>query len=89
MNDSEDLQNQLQKALRECASLREENERLKKLLGLRPEDRTSTTKPNISEASTPYAAANQVTNDSPKETLNSFKSLHHFFGPSNHGVGYS
>ena len=34
MIDPENLQNQLQKALRECASLREENERLKKLLSL-------------------------------------------------------
>jgi hypothetical protein len=78
MIDSEDLQNQLQKALRECASLREENERLKKLLGLHPEDRTPTPKPNISEPSTPYASANQVTNDSPIETrIALFRSLFH------------
>ena len=38
MIDPEDLENQLQEALKECASLREENERLKKLLGLYPED---------------------------------------------------
>ena len=54
MIDPEDLQNQLQKALRECASLREENERLTKLLGLHPEDRTPTLKPSISEPSAPY-----------------------------------
>jgi cell shape-determining protein MreC len=46
MIDPKDLENQLQKALRECASLREENERLKKLLGLHPEDRTPTPKPS-------------------------------------------
>jgi len=34
LTNPEDLQTQLQKALAECASLREENERLKKLLGL-------------------------------------------------------
>jgi regulator of replication initiation timing len=32
MFDSKDLKDQLQKALEECKSLREENERLKKLL---------------------------------------------------------
>ena len=67
MADPENLQNQLQEVLRECASLREENERLKKLLGLHPEDRTPTPKPNVSEPSTPYTSANQVTNDSPIE----------------------
>ena len=46
MIDSKDLENQLQKALRECASLREKNERLKKLLGLHPEDNTPTRKPS-------------------------------------------
>ena len=64
MADSENLQSQLQKALRECASLREENERLKKLLGLHLEDRITTLKPSVSEPSTPYASANQVTNHS-------------------------
>ncbi len=51
MADPENFQNQLQKALRECASLREENERLKKLLGLHPEDYTPTPKPGVSEPS--------------------------------------
>jgi regulator of replication initiation timing len=63
MFDPEDLKNQLQKALEESKSLREENERLKKLLGLYPEDRVPP-KPRISEPSTPYTPANQVTNDS-------------------------
>jgi len=73
-----DLETQLQKALKECASLREENERLKKLLGLHPEDYTPTPKPNISEPSTPYASANQVSNDSPIETrIALFRSLFH------------
>jgi len=54
MIDSEDLQNQLQKALKECALLREENERLKKLLGLHREGTTPTPRTSISEASTPY-----------------------------------
>jgi regulator of replication initiation timing len=46
MLDPEDLKDQLQKALRECALLKEENERLKKLLGSHPEDRTPTRKPS-------------------------------------------
>jgi len=78
MIDPKDLENQLQKALRECASLREENERLKKLLGLHPEDRAPTPKPSVSEPSTPYTSANQVTNDSPIGTQATlFRSLFH------------
>jgi len=49
-----DLESQLQKALKECALLREENDRLKKLLGLRHEGCTPTARPSISEPSTPY-----------------------------------
>jgi superfamily II DNA or RNA helicase len=77
MIDPEDLQNQLQKALRECASLREENERLKRLLGLHPEVRPPAPKPSISEPSTPYTlTAPQVTNNSPIETqIALFRSL--------------
>jgi superfamily II DNA or RNA helicase len=77
MIDSEDLQNQLQKALRECALLREENERLKKLLGLHPKDYTPTPKPGISEPSASYALTTpQVTNDSSIETqIALFRSL--------------
>lgn len=77
MIDPEDLQDQLQKALRECASLREENERLKKLLGLHPEDRTPTPKPSISEPSTPYTlTAPPATNHSSIETqIALFRSL--------------
>jgi cell shape-determining protein MreC len=41
MIDPKEVEDQLQKVLRECASLREENERLKKLLGLYPEDSTT------------------------------------------------
>jgi superfamily II DNA or RNA helicase len=75
MFDPEDLKDQLQKALEEFKSLREENERLKKLLGLYPEDR-GPPKPRISEPSTPYTPANQVTNDSPIETqIALFRSL--------------
>src|SRR4030043_1461189 len=77
MADPEDLQNQFQKALRECASLREEKERLKELLGLHPEDHTPVPKPGISEPSTPYIpTAPQVTNDSSIETkIALFRSL--------------
>ena len=63
MADPENLQSQLQKALRECALLREENERLNKLLGLHPEDHTPVPKPGISEPSSPYTSADHVTNE--------------------------
>jgi hypothetical protein len=70
------LETQLQKALKECAFLRKENERLKKLLDLHPEDRAPASKPNISEPSTPYTSANQVINDSPIGTrIALFRSL--------------
>lgn len=77
MTDPDDLQNQLQRALRECASLREENERLKKLLGLHSEDRTPTPKISISEPSTPYTlTAPPVTNHFSTETqIALFRSL--------------
>ncbi len=75
MFDPEDLRDQLQKALDECKSLREENQRLKKLLGLYREDRVPT-KLKISEPSTPYEPANQVTNESPIEArIALFRSL--------------
>jgi hypothetical protein len=74
--DPKDLENQFRETLKECASLREENERLKKLLGLHHEDRTSTPKPKVSEPSTPYTSANQVTKDSPIEAqIALFRSL--------------
>ncbi len=76
MLDFENLKDQLQKALRECASLREENERLKKLLGLYREDHPPTSKPIVSELSAAYTSANQITNDSPIETqIALFRSL--------------
>ncbi len=76
MIDPKDLENQLREALKECASLREENERLKKLLGLHPEDRTPTPKPRVSEPSTPYTSASQVTNHPPIENqIALFRSL--------------
>jgi len=73
----EDLQNQLQKALRECALLREENERLRKLLGLRHEDCSPTSEPSISERSTPYipTAPPVVSNLSIEEKIALFRSL--------------
>jgi cell shape-determining protein MreC len=44
MEPREDLQSELQKALAECASLREENRRLKELLGLSSQDVVPTLK---------------------------------------------
>jgi len=73
----EDLQIQLQKVLEECASLREENERLKKLLGLFPEDLATTSKPTVSEPLIRYdATCPPVTNDSPiEDQVTLFRSL--------------
>jgi len=51
MIDPNDVEKQLQAALKQCALLREENERLKKLLGLRPGDLAPTPKPIVSEPS--------------------------------------
>ena len=66
---SDDLQTQLQKALEECASLREENERLKKLLGLLPKDLAITSKSTVSEPPSLYTATGpSVNNNSPIET---------------------
>ncbi len=76
MTNPKDLEDRLQEALKECASLREENERLKKLLGLHPGGLAPTPKPIISEPSVAYPSANQVTNDSPIETqIALFRSL--------------
>jgi superfamily II DNA or RNA helicase len=74
---SEDLQIQLQKALAECASLREENERLKKLLGLPPEEIVPPPKLIISEPTLPYTSTDAVvTNESSVETqITLFRSL--------------
>lgn len=63
MIDPKDLENQLREALKECASLREENERLKKLLGLSSKELEPTPKPVVSEPSAAYTSANQATND--------------------------
>lgn len=73
----EDLQIQLQKVLEECASLREENERLKKLLGLFPEDLATTSKPTVSEPLIRYdATCPPVTKGSPTEDqVTLFRSL--------------
>jgi hypothetical protein len=68
MINPKDLEKQLQEALKECASLREQNERLKKLLGLHLGDLSPTPKSIVSEPSAAYASANQLTNDSPIET---------------------
>src|SRR4030042_707226 len=77
MKDHEDLQLKLQKALKECASLKEENERLKRLLGLSSEDRTLIAKPVISDQSIPYLIGDTaITNNSSIEAkVTLFRSL--------------
>ena len=74
---SEGLQTQLQKALAECASLRKENERLKKLLGLSSEEIGPSSKLIISEPASPYpSTVPPVTNNSSIETqIALFRSL--------------
>lgn len=49
MEDRKGLAFQLEKALKECESLRAENERLKKLLGLSPDKKDSLPKPITSD----------------------------------------
>ena len=69
MEPREDLESQLQKALAECASLREKNRRLKELLGLSSQDVVPTLKAAISEPPIPYTTVPPpVTNGSPIET---------------------
>ncbi|OGP98666.1 MAG: restriction endonuclease subunit R [Deltaproteobacteria bacterium RBG_19FT_COMBO_46_12] len=77
MKDLEDLHAQLQKALAECTSLREENERLKNLLGLPPEQIVSPHELVISEPPSLYAATGpSVTNNSSiEEQVTLFRSL--------------
>jgi superfamily II DNA or RNA helicase len=77
LNSPENLQTQLQKALAECASLREENERLKKLLGLPSEEIVPPHELIISEPVSLYAAAGpSVTNTSSiEEQVTLFRSL--------------
>ena len=68
MEPREDLQSQLQRVLAECASLREENRRLKELLGLSSQDVVPTLKAAISETPIPYTTVPPpVANDSPIE----------------------
>ena len=68
---------QLQKALAECASLREENERLKKQLGLPPEQIVRPYELIISEPTLPYPSTTfAVTNNSSiEEQVTLFRSL--------------
>jgi superfamily II DNA or RNA helicase len=77
LTNPEDLQTQLQKALAECAFLREENERLKNLLGLPPEQIVPSHELIISEPPSLYAATGpSVTNNSSiEEQVTLFRSL--------------
>jgi superfamily II DNA or RNA helicase len=77
MKDLENLQTHLREALEECASLKEENKRLKKLLGLPSEEPTTEIESIISEPLTPYATASRsADNDSSVETqVTLFRSL--------------
>ena len=73
----EDIQAQLQKALEECASLRKENERLRKLLSLSSEEIVPHSKLIISEPTLSYIPAiPPVTNSSSIETqISLFRAL--------------
>jgi len=77
MKDLENLQTKLRKALEQCASLKEENKRLKKLLGLSPDEPTTKMESIISEPLAPYAAVSRLAdNDSSVETqVTLFRSL--------------
>ena len=73
----EDLQTQLQKTLAECALLKEENKRLKKLLGLSSEEIVPPHELIISEPPSLYTATSPtVTNNSSiEEQVTLFRSL--------------
>jgi len=74
---SEDLQIKLQKALAECAALREENDRLKKLLSLPSDGIPPMPKPTIAEPSIAYSSPAHPVSDtsSIKNKIALFRSL--------------
>jgi hypothetical protein len=77
MNSWEDLKAQLKKTLKECASLKEENKRLKKLLGLLSEEIVPPHELIISEPTSLYTGINPtITNNSSiEEQVTLFRSL--------------
>lgn len=77
MKDLENLRTQLQKALAECASLREENKQLKKLLGLSSEEIVPLHELAVSEPSSLYTATSPpvINNFSIEEQVTLFRSL--------------
>ncbi len=77
MKDLENLRTQLQKALAECASLREENKQLKKLLGLSSEEIVPLHELAISEPLSLYTVTSTpvINNFSIEEQVTLFRSL--------------
>jgi superfamily II DNA or RNA helicase len=77
MNNTEDLREQLNKALHECARLKAENDRLRRVLGHFPGKEPSTPDSLLSETSHPIIQTDiEITNDSPsKDKIALFRSL--------------
>jgi superfamily II DNA or RNA helicase len=77
MDRFEDLQRQLQEARENCDLLREENTRLKKLLGLKQDKKNPPTSLSLSEPLSPFVAQTGVIhNESPREVkIALFRSL--------------
>ncbi len=77
MESFKDIKTQLHEALNECARLRKENDRLKKLIGRPSEETLSPPKLTLSEFSIPYSSSEtKVSNNSPPEAkVNLFRSL--------------
>ena len=59
MDRFEDLQRQLQEAREKCDLLREENVRLKKLLGLEQDQKNPPTSPTVAEPLVPFVRRNR------------------------------
>jgi superfamily II DNA or RNA helicase len=77
MENPGDLKKQLNEALNECARLKAENERLRRMLGSIPEEVASTSKSTLAEPNLPFTpSAFKITNNSPaKDKISLFRSL--------------
>ena len=77
MENTEDLKKQLNRASNECARLKAENDRLRRMLGRIPKAEPSTPNNTVAEPNLPFnSTASKITNDSPpKDKIALFRSL--------------
>ncbi len=77
MDPDKDIKTQLQETLNECARLREENDRLKKLIGLPLEESPSPLRITFAEPPIPYSPSDSLVNNNspPENKVALFRSL--------------